>query len=644
MAPSRSFPRLNLRGMLGLLVCVVLCASAFDCFSGSNDATVPSDLDKTIVKLDRTLASVTTWPVDTFEVSYFSFLNSRETAVGDFDATVESSNPGVVRVLSSGTARFFPDGHHDPILVAVLQAGEAQITVTPLHVSFAGGTVRAKIGITAFNSAPSILDVPSSVSLRVGAKLQLSAVPKNTSGAFSSGGSLGTNRPNLMGNAWSVPDSKVVTLAFGSGGSGTNPLHVITFPEDPIVITGVAAGRTTLRVEFDHHETVFMTRDVIVTVTTTDPAVKIVSSPAGPPSDPSSSLTSLAYNGTRQYQLLDQENAVLTSGVTWGTVEQAPAASISPTGLFTCASYNDVPIHVNVRGVGPGGLTDIAPVTCLAAPPSTFAISPSPGPSIQPNQHTTLTGVVSVGDPTRAVVWASRNPNIADVVQATNRTATLTAVAPGQVWILAAFTPQAFGTTLRDSVLVTVAPPTAIKMYVSPNPVVVRRTLQRTLTATVINGLSGVDVEWVSRNAAIASVTKSDGRNAQLTGVATGKTWIIGTFGNGAAFDSTEVTVMTTTSPPVATIQLLPADTTIKSGSVLQYRVRYLDFNGQETAPDANSTTTFQVDSSPVASIGATTGLLTAKGTTAASSPLQAVYRVGTGAGIIGQTHINVIP
>jgi hypothetical protein len=92
------------------------------------------------------------------------------------------------------------------------------------------------------------------------------------------------------------------------------------------------------------------------------------------------------------------------------------------------------------------------------------------------------------------------------------------------------------------------------------------------------------------------------------------------------------------------TIQLLPADTTVKTGTLIQYRVRYLDFNSQETAPDANSTTTFQVDASPVASIGSTTGLLTAKGTTAADTHLQAVYRIGTGTGILGVAHINVIP
>jgi hypothetical protein len=349
-----------------------------------------------------------------------------------------------------------------------------------------------------------------------------------------------------------------------------------------------------------------------------------------PSTDPTGANTPLMVGSARQYHLY--LNGKEIPALHWQAIDTdvgGPFATMTETGLATCVGAGQSDVRGNVEQLkGAGAL-----LNCVAAPAPVLSVS-SASVALTVGQSTSVSASVVNVSGSAQVQWVSSDPAVVSVAPAA--VAALASGSPttfkgekaGIANVTASYT--AGGKTVTKIVSVTVTDPAvAPTLLIDPHAVSISSGRFTTISAVVSNGLNVTDVAWSTNDASVATISANGSRSITVNGIKAGSsTYVVAsyTYSGGVLRDSTLVTVTNASTAQVASITIEPADPTIANGKQVQFRVRYFSSAGAEMNAEVGSTTSFTVDISTVAQIGASTGLLTARGL--GSSPVTAAYRV----------------
>jgi uncharacterized protein YjdB len=245
------------------------------------------------------------------------------------------------------------------------------------------------------------------------------------------------------------------------------------------------------------------------------------------------SSTVLAPASTVTYQAVghysDGTTQFISNLATWATVPpNSPVVSITPTGIATGQSAGTANITATYQSV----TSNMAAVLVTASPLSTITVSPSTGqvPEGVALQFTALGTFANsqTENLTSNVTWASSQPSIATVSNATGQQGLAEGVTAGTASISADFA------GIVGSANLTVTNATLVSIAILPsNPIVTHGTsVNFTAKGTFSDG-SQVDlttqVTWTSQFATVATINASGVANT----VSPGQTTITATFSNG---------------------------------------------------------------------------------------------------------------
>lgn len=384
--------------------------------------------------------------------------------------SVASVDGGVVTGVSAGSARILAE--------AGAKVGIADVVVIRPPV--------ASVSLT-----------PASVSLAVGASMQLSVVTRDANGDVLTGRAV----------AW-ISSSPSVASVSPSG-----------------VVAGVAAGSVSITATSEG-------RSASSSVTVTSVAAPVASVTVTP------ATASVQIGQTLQMTATMRDAGGVQLGgrtVEW-TSSNPSAATVNGSGLVSGIALGSVTITATSEGKS-GSST----ITMTSPPAPVASVEVAPGSaSIASGRTLQLTATLkdASGAPLtdRSIAWTSSNTNVATVNStglATARsvgTATLSATSEGKV-----------GTA---TLTVTPAPVALLSVNPTSTTIEVGRTVQVSVTAHDENGnvLSGRTVTWSSANTAIATV----GSTGIITGVAEGSVDVTATCEGKTA------RVAVTVTPPPA--------------------------------------------------------------------------------------------
>lgn len=458
----------------------------------------PLDQDVTIILIVPSLVTDTTFVGDTVvtrmpSMRDYECEHMQITCLGidGVPVTWSTSNNTVI------TQNNFPQklSQFHSYSVAAVGAGEATVSFGPYVASSTDFTITRIFpfapGVTyqhkyfVLPSAPNRLDAPDVVTLGVGDSTLIFAEPHlgNTPGFITTGVLV-----------WGPSNASIAPILNVSNsianGTGRQPDgHIVTRTADPIVIHGVAQGEVILTVAYkravssdmeDYNTTqqgenktplapYLLQRTIRVVVGS---SVRIVSNPEGPTNDASGALTPVAIGSTRQYSLLDENNAAIANA-SWLSLNSDIASITTPGGQAKCLVAGTATIKGTRVGTSLSATTTL--ICGAVAVPPTLTLSAS-SISMRVGQPSSVVATVTNASGSAKVQWVSQDPSIVTVnptsvdALATGAATNLTGVkAGGPVDLIASYT--AGNTTVTKTVAVTVAAAAGsavVAMYLDP--------------------------------------------------------------------------------------------------------------------------------------------------------------------------------
>ena len=407
--------------------------------------------------------------------------------------TWSSSATGVATASASG-------------VVTAVAAGSATITATS-----EGKSGTASIAVTVAPVA-SVSISPSTATLRVGNKVQLSAT--------------------MIDSAGNVLTGRVVTWSSNAPAVAT----VSTTGQ----VTAVATGSATITATSEGK-----TAAATITVTLI-PVNSVTVTP---------SSGSLLIGRTLQLTATTKDSAGNTlSGrvVTWSS-SATGVATVSATGLVTAVAAGAVTITGTSEGKN-----GAAAITVSLVPVATVAVTPATG-SLTNGATLQLSAVTkdSAGNTLagRVVTWLSSAPAVATV----SASGLVTAVSAGSATITA----TSEGKSGTSAITVTAVPVATVTVAPATKTLRVGTTAQLSAATkdSAGNTLTGRVVTWSSSAPAVATVSAS----GLVTAVSAGSATITATSEGKSGTSAITVTVM-----PVSTVAVTPASGSINVGATLQ--------------------------------------------------------------------------
>ena len=311
----------------------------------------------------------------------------------------------------------------------------------------------------------------------------------------------------------------------------------------------------------------------------------------------------------------DVNGMTLTGRVVTWTSSNDAVATVAQSGEVTARSSGTATITATSEGA-----SGSATVTVSQVPVASVTVSPA---DVSLEVGRTVALAVAVRDVNggvvtdRPVTWASSNPSVATVTQ----TGIVTAKAVGSATISA----TAGGKSGSAAVTVTTVPVAAIAVNPTTSTLIRGETVQLAATLKDASGTVLTDraVTWTSSDNTIAIVSAA----GVVTGVAPGAVTITATSEGKSA-----TAAVTVVSPPIASVTVLPASTTIQIGGGATLTATVKDIT-DAVVPDA--AVTWSSSNTAVATVSAT-GVVTgqAVGTTTISA---------TSGGRTGTASVNVV-
>ncbi len=250
----------------------------------------------------------------------------------------------------------------------------------------------------------------------------------------------------------------------------------------------------------------------------------------------------------------DGSSSDLTEQVSWSS--SAPAIASVSNVAGTRGAVQALQLGSTTITAAQGPVSVDASVTVTAAVLASLQLSP-PSPVVPRGLERAMvaTGLYTDGttqDLTSSATWASSNPGIASVSNASGSEGVVTANAQGLVTITATFGPRS------GSVQLTVSPAVLRSIQLTPSNPSVPAGLQLGLTATGVYSDSSTQdvtsqVAWSSSDQAIAVVSNASGSEGLVTGRVAGSCTL------SALLDGVTATTTFTVSPAVLQqLQLTP--------------------------------------------------------------------------------------
>src|SRR5216683_2810786 len=458
----------RLKALLVLSLAVLSCEQPLRITGGSSSR---------VTRIAVTPRDVTLFPNQTTDITAVGFTAAGDTAMGI--AVNWSVTGGTIVDTSTSNGRHY--GRYN----SGTQLGKYKVAATSSGISDTAAITVTQVPVAA------VAVTPAAASATVGQAVQLTATPKDSTGAPLSGRTV----------MWSSSTPGVATV----NASG--------------LVTGTAAGSATITAT---SETKSGTSAITITVV---PVASVAVSPA--------SASVSAGQAVQLAATPRDTNGITLSGrvVTWST-SNAAVATVNGSGLVTGVATGSATITATSEGK-----SGTATVTVNGVPVASVTVSPATA-SIMVGQAVQLTatpkdanGNVLTG---RVVTWASNNGGGATV----NGTGLVTALAAGTAIITAACESATGTTTVTVTNVpvasVTVSPPTA--------SLTLGQTVQLTATPRDASGnpLTGRVVAWTSNGAAVATVNG----NGLVTGLGAGTATIT------AASEGKSGTAAITVAPP----------------------------------------------------------------------------------------------
>jgi len=303
--------------------------------------------------------------------------------------------------------------------------------------------------------------------------------------------------------------------------------------------------------------------------------------------------------------------------VFWNS-EHTDIATVNSSGVVTGVALGTTHIAASA-----GGASATATVTVTDQPVASVTVKPTSS-SIRVGQTVTLTGTAydAAGDVLsgRTIAWTSSDESIATV----DVSGVVTGVGPGG----AVITGTAEGKQGTATVTVSAVPVARVDVKPAADTLVLGDSVQLTATAfdSAGNVITGRTPAWTSSNSSVAIVT-SDG---QVFSRASGTAKITATIGGKSA-----AATITVIPPPVASVTVAPADTSIIVGTTATLVATLKDASGTVLT---GRTIKWSTSDASVASVNAT-GVVT--GVVASAT---AVTITATSEGQSGTASVTVKP
>ncbi len=254
-----------------------------------------------------------------------------------------------------------------------------------------------------------------------------------------------------------------------------------------------------------------------------------------------------------------------------------------------------------------GGVSGYADLTVIAPSLTSIQIDPThPSVANGLTQNFTATGVYSDGSNqnlTDSVTWASSNPAVATISNASGTNGKATTLQTGSTNISASL-----GAVTSDPSVLTITNATLTNITIAPTSSFnIAKGLNQDFVATgyYTDGSSRnltTQVTWNSSNASVSTISNANGTQGRMAAVDTGSTNISASLG-GTSSPNTNVTV---TSAVLNSIQISPADISVAKGNTKVYTAIgvYSDFS----TLDVTSQVTWTSSSVSVATISNASG------------------------------------
>jgi trimeric autotransporter adhesin len=296
-----------------------------------------------------------------------------------------------------------------------------------------------------------------------------------------------------------------------------------------------------------------------------------------------------------------QGNTLTGRLVTWGS-SNTDVATVDATGLATAKALGTATITATSEGKSGTATLTVNPV-----PVFSVSITPPSPDTVFLGYTTQLTATTkdSIGGilTGRVVTWQSNNTGIATV----NASGLVSAVTAGSTFITATSEGKNSSNTM-----VSMKPPVAT-VTVSPSfdsVTTAGSTSTRVLTATVtdVKGTVVTDrvVSWTSAPGSVATVAPSSGASTTVTGKGVGSATVVATSETKA--DTSTIKVILS----VTSVQIAPPTATLSLTGTKTIQLTATAKNGGTTI--TGRTITWSSNAPAVASVNATTGLVTAVG------------------------------
>lgn len=225
--------------------------------------------DKTLIAaMSPTTRADTTYVSDTLLFKGPLLTNTNGKTVTDLKVRWESSRPDVVRLISSPESKYtgeaqvgLTDGFSPAeVRLEAVAPGEAVITMTPLDVGFLNGqSLRYQATVVVRANRPTILDLQSSYTVRLGDTLPLIASPRGSSPGIFTTGSVD----------WRLTDERVARMIRPSSGvisAGSDRPWLETLVPTSVRFETLAIGSTPLAVTYRGAAGVVLVKNVTINV------------------------------------------------------------------------------------------------------------------------------------------------------------------------------------------------------------------------------------------------------------------------------------------------------------------------------------------------------------------------------------------
>ncbi|MDD4414491.1 MAG: Ig-like domain-containing protein [Oscillospiraceae bacterium] len=503
--------------------------------------------------------------------------------------TWTSSNNAIATIDAAGLATGVVAG--GPVVITATSgavSGTASLTVNPVPV------------------LTSVTVAPATATILVAGTQQLTASPLDQNSAPFVGATV----------TWSSSDSAIASVNATTG-----------------LVTGISAGVATITATAVSGATT-VTGTSSITVNAVPVLTTITISPANP---------TIITGATQQFTAtgLDQNGVALVTQptFTWASGTPATGTIDAATGLFTAVA------------VGTSTIT----ATSGAVSGNTLATVSAPAPVLTSVTVAPATATILVAG-TQQLTASPLDQNLAPFVGATitwsssdNTKATVdvnglvTGVAAGSATITATAVSGAITVTGTSQITVNTPPPVLTSVTVNPPTPAIAVGATQQLTANPLDqnlgAFVGATITWNSSDNAIATVDV----NGLVTGVAAGSATITATAVSGAITVTGTSLVTVSAAPPtlvLTSVTVSPATASINVGATQQLTANPLD---QNLGAFAGATITWSSSNSAIASVDATTGLVTGVAGGSAIITATAVSGAITVTGTSSIT-VNVVP